>query len=228
MTCSIFIASTTATCWPWRTSSPTATLMATMVPWMGDATPAEPSGPIMSAASSSAGRAAACSAFTWPRRARTRPADRGSSPAPRRTRLRAARRARFDEPLPMTRRSRASVGDVLIHPARVDAAGDEIRVGQDVAQERDVGGDAVDPEFAQRTSGARHRGREIRPGRMRDHLRQQRVECAPTCGSPHSRTHRSARRVRSAPRRRSSVPPPGRTAAVGLRSVSMLTRAWIA
>ena len=64
ITCSIFIASTTAICWPWRTSSPTATSMATMVPWIGEATPAEPSGPVGATASSST-CAVACSAFTW-------------------------------------------------------------------------------------------------------------------------------------------------------------------
>ena len=46
MTCSIFIASTTAIGWPWRTASPTATWMATRVPWIGEATPAAPSGPV--------------------------------------------------------------------------------------------------------------------------------------------------------------------------------------
>ena len=97
-------------------------------------------------------------------------------PRPREPRLR-ARPRQFDIPLPRLDGTR-QLGDVVIHPARVNLAGNEIRVGQDVVQKRDVGIDAVDPEFAQRTSGARHRGREIRPGRMRDHLRQKRVECA--------------------------------------------------
>jgi hypothetical protein len=37
--------------------------MATIIPWMGDAIPVDPSGPIMSAISSSACRASCCSAF---------------------------------------------------------------------------------------------------------------------------------------------------------------------
>jgi hypothetical protein len=34
--------------WPFRTLSPTATSMATTVPWVGEATPPEPSGPVSS------------------------------------------------------------------------------------------------------------------------------------------------------------------------------------
>jgi hypothetical protein len=97
-------------------------------------------------------------------------------PRPRKPRLR-ARPGRFDISLPRHGGTR-QLGDVVIHPARVNLAGNEIRVGQDVVQKRDVCIDAVDPEFAQRTSGARHRGHEIWSGRMRDHLRQKRVECA--------------------------------------------------
>ena len=45
ISCCNFIASTTATSWPTRTSSPLETSTATIVPWIGEARPTEPSGP---------------------------------------------------------------------------------------------------------------------------------------------------------------------------------------
>ena len=60
ITCSIFIASITATCWPAWTVSPSATSTDTTVPWMGAGNPTEPSGPVRSGAEASAVAAWAC------------------------------------------------------------------------------------------------------------------------------------------------------------------------
>ncbi len=91
-------------------------------------------------------------------------------PRPRKPRLR-ARLGRLDIPV-LELGGMRQLGDVIIHPARVNLAGKEIRVGQDVPQKGDVGIDTVDPEFAQRSGGARHRGPEIWLGRMGNHLCQ--------------------------------------------------------
>ncbi|HEX3993314.1 MAG TPA: hypothetical protein VHX39_19240, partial [Acetobacteraceae bacterium] len=51
-------------------------------------------------------------------------------------------------------------------------------MGQDVAQERNVGGNPLQPELGERSGQPRHRGSEIGLRRMRDHLGQQRIERA--------------------------------------------------
>ncbi len=48
MTCSIFIASMTRTCSPWRTAAPSATVTLTMVPCMGAGSGTVFSGPVTS------------------------------------------------------------------------------------------------------------------------------------------------------------------------------------
>ena len=58
----------------------------------------------------------------------------------------------------------------------IDAVGDEIRMRQHRAEERDVGGDAADAEFAQGARGLLHHVGPVRAGRMHDDLGEQRVE----------------------------------------------------
>ncbi len=120
----------------------------------------------------------------------------------------------------------AKVRPLTIATSGTSSLSREIRVGQDIVQKRDVGIDAVDPEFAQRTSGARHRGRKIRPRRMRDHLRQKRVECARRAvahiaepiGSHAGTARRLVRGKRAA----------GGRMLPSASTVSMLTGAWMA
>ena len=67
-------------------------------------------------------------------------------------------------------------GNMAVDEARADAVGDEIGVGQHRLQERNVGLDPADAEFAQR---ARRLCHDVAPARGRyvdDHLGQQRVE----------------------------------------------------
>ena len=128
MTCSIFIASTTATCWPGRTSSPTATLIATIVPWIGDATPGRPVGPDH-VRDFVLGRPRRLPARPSPGRVVREQRQRIAALHPRPGEPGLARRVRGGSTiaLPMTRRRRASVADVFIDPARVNLAGNEIR-----------------------------------------------------------------------------------------------------
>ena len=65
---------------------------------------------------------------------------------------------------------------MLVEPARVDLAGREVGMRQHVAQEGDVGADALQAEFAQRARGARHGIGEVARRRVGDDLGQQRVE----------------------------------------------------
>ena len=67
---------------------------------------------------------------------------------------------------------------VFVHPARVHRAGCEIGMRQDVAQERDVGGDAVEPELAEGAGGASHRVGEVGDGECTITLASSEVEGA--------------------------------------------------
>ena len=66
--------------------------------------------------------------------------------------------------------------DVVVQPARVDPAGEEVVVAQHVAQEARVRVQAADLELGQRTGETLRRHREPTRRRMRDDLAQQRVE----------------------------------------------------
>ena len=155
ITCSIFMASTTAICWPWRTSSPMATSMATMVPWIGEATPAEPSGPVGARASSSTA-AVAASAFIFSSCANSASGSRLLTRAPANPPSLAAGRAVSTKRPPPIRDVGDQRGHVLVDPASVDVAGGEVGMRQDVAEERDVGGDAFQPELAEGPRGPPH------------------------------------------------------------------------
>ena len=48
----------------------------------------------------------------------------------------------------------SQLGDVLVDEARMHPAGDEFRASQDVLQEGDVGGDALNAELAERPPDA--------------------------------------------------------------------------
>ena len=78
---------------------------------------------------------------------------------------------RLHEAAPLIR----TVGDqrrhVLVDPAGMDVSGGEVGMRQDVAEERDVGGDALQPEFAEGPRGPRHGPREVR--RLDDDLGEQ-------------------------------------------------------
>ena len=63
---------------------------------------------------------------------------------------------------------------MLVDPARVDVSGGEIGMRQDVLEERDVGGDAFQPELAEGPRRPPRRAREVR--RVDDDLGEQRVE----------------------------------------------------
>ena len=81
----------------------------------------------------------------------------------------------FDEALPLCPANRQR-GHVFIHPARVDGPGGEVGMRQDVTQERNIGADALQPEFAQGPRRSSQGGREV--GCVDDDLGQQRVERA--------------------------------------------------
>ena len=49
--------------------------------------------------------------------------------------------------LPPLCTGRGELNQVLIHPARMHAAGPEVLVGEDVLEEPDVGVDAIEPEL---------------------------------------------------------------------------------
>ncbi len=202
MTCSIFIASTTATCWPCRTASPSATLIATMVPWIGEATPTDPSGPVRSGASIIGLRLRRSlrlhRGVVGEQRQRVLALDAGAGEA------RAALRAICAAGTKRCRCSAgaASVGDMLIEPAGVNAC----RPRNPDAPARCAGTAMLVLTPSRRNSlsarvGPRHGIGEIRRRRMDDHLRQQRIERARWCDSRRSRSRRCARRDRSAPRR---------------------------
>ena len=113
--------------------------MATMVPWIGEATPAEPSGPVGARASSSAG-AAACSRLHLgvmrEERERIATLDPGAGePA-----VVGRGPHRLHEAPPPIRAVGGQRRHVLVDPASVDVAGGEVGMRQDVAKERDVGG----------------------------------------------------------------------------------------
>jgi len=78
---------------------------------------------------------------------------------------------RLHEAAPLIR----TVGDqhchVLVDPAGMDVAGGEVGVRQDVAEEHDVGGDALQPEFAEGARGPRHGPHKVR--RLDDDLGEQ-------------------------------------------------------
>ena len=67
-------------------------------------------------------------------------------------------------------------GNMAVDEARADAVGDEIGVGQHRLQERNVGLDAADAEFAQRARRLRHHVAPARGRYVDDDLGQQRVE----------------------------------------------------
>ena len=69
---------------------------------------------------------------------------------------------RLHEAAPLIRTVGDQRGDVLIDPAGVDVSGGEVGMREDVAEERDVGGDALQPELAERARGSPHRAREVR------------------------------------------------------------------
>mmetsp|Transcript_66563 Transcript_66563/g.184293 ORF Transcript_66563/g.184293 Transcript_66563/m.184293 type:complete len:318 (+) Transcript_66563:1445-2398(+) len=58
MSCSIFMASSTATFWPFRTVSPSATARLSTLPWIGASTPTVPGGPLAAAMRGAASAAA--------------------------------------------------------------------------------------------------------------------------------------------------------------------------
>src|SRR5262249_10931290 len=80
----------------------------------------------------------------------------------------------FDEALPLLT-LRGKLGDVLVDPAGVDVAGNEMRMCENVAQEADVGGDALEAKLAERPRLAAHGDGKIRRRRMGNHLCKQRV-----------------------------------------------------
>ena len=97
----------------------------------------------------------------------------------------------------------ARAADVIVDPARVDMPDDEIGMRQDGAQERNVGADALHPEFAR--APARRvpprqrnpvRANARSPWRAANRMRR-------WCDSRRSRTRRSARPARSGLHRRS-------------------------
>ncbi len=172
MTCSIFIASTTATGWSFRTASPSATWMATIRPWMGDATPSEPSGPVSAGCVRRNGRLLGLDRGVvreQGQRIAAFDARTGKSGVARR------RPRRFHEALALRQAGRQH-GDVLVNPSCMHIAAGEIRMREDVAQEWNVGGDTLQPELAECPGGAAYRDGEIRSGRMHDHLGQKGVE----------------------------------------------------
>ena len=226
MTCSIFIASTTATCWPWRTASPSFTSIATMVPWMGDATPTEPSGPARSGASSSTCVCAAAPPSS-PHRARTAPADRCSSRSRRRSPRRVTQPVRPARSAAAARHSRRATP--CAHRASACARRRLAKSGcaRMLRRKRDVGGDALEAEFARaRARRAPRRRAKSGDGECDDHLRQQRVERARGAvagiAEPVGAHAGAGRRLVDGERAAA-----GPHRAVG-PIVSMLTRAWIA
>ena len=68
------------------------------------------------------------------------------------------------------------LGETRLDEARVDAVGDEIGMRQQRLQKRDVGLDAFDAELAERAGRLGGGGGEVRRGRMRDDLGDQRIE----------------------------------------------------
>jgi hypothetical protein len=78
---------------------------------------------------------------------------------------------RLHEAPPLIRTVGDQRGDVLVDPASVDVSGDEVRMREDAAEERDVGRDAFQSEFAERPRGPRHGPREVR--RLDDDLGEQ-------------------------------------------------------
>ncbi len=116
--CSIFMDSITAICWPGRTRSPSLTSIATTVPCRGAGIASDPAGPATAPLATGVGASA--------------PAVADGKEQRMRVRLRG-----FDQR-----------GNVAVDEARADAVGDEIGVSQHRLQERNVGLDAADAEFA--------------------------------------------------------------------------------
>ena len=71
---------------------------------------------------------------------------------------------------------RGEFGHVLVDPPRVHARAHEVLVPQHVAQERQVGAHALEPEFRQGACRPADRRPEVRRGRVAHHLGEQRVE----------------------------------------------------
>ena len=140
--------SSTAICWPGRTRSPSLTSTATIVPCSGAGTGTEPAGPAVADAATVMGG-----------------------------RLVVGRDAGFDQ-----RRLRRRLGladqisDMGLDEAGADTVLDKIRMRQNRRQEGDVGGDAADPELAQRARGLVHDVGPVTTRRMHDDLGEQRVE----------------------------------------------------
>ena len=73
-------------------------------------------------------------------------------------------------------RGGGELGDVLVHPSRVNAARGKILVAENILQERDVGAHTFQPELGQCPQGPRHRVGQIGRRRVCDDLGEQRVE----------------------------------------------------
>ena len=182
MTCSIFIASTTATCWPSRTSSPSATLIATMVPWIGEATPTEPSGPVRSGAASSAAAADGRSAFTAASCANSASGSRLLTRAPAKPGVASA---------PAGRRLDKALALLALRRERRRRARRASACGPCRRRSPDAPGCCAGSAMLVLTPSSRNslsarvvaadRDGEIRRRRMRDHLGEQRIERAARC-----------------------------------------------
>ena len=62
--------------------------------------------------------------------------------------------------MPLIRR-RGEMGRLFIDPACMHITSDEIRVRENIAQERNIRGHAFEPEFAQRSGKPSHRIAEL-------------------------------------------------------------------
>ncbi len=183
MTCSIFIALMTKSCWPARTRSPSATSTLTMVPCIGAATtPAASSSGSADRrieerrprASRASCRARAPRAGHWGRPstpASARSCAPRNPPPPRRrpTRSRAAARR--------SPRQRRELRDPLLDEPRVDARpAAKSGCSSRRSSNSNVGRHSLDAELAQRPRRLARRRREVARRRVRDQLREQRVE----------------------------------------------------
>ena len=144
--CSIFMDSSTAICWPGRTSSPSLTSMATMVPCSGAGT----------------GDRAGRTGRRFRRRSETR---HGIARVPT-----SSGAASSFAGVATSAATCVSMKPVLMRLAMKSGCASTAR------EERNVGGDAADAELAQGARGLLHHVGPVRAGRMHDDLGEQRVE----------------------------------------------------